>query len=125
MDSTRILAIRHGETDWNVNNRIQGQIDIGLNAQGLWQAQQVAQALADEPLVAIYASDLSRALRTAQHIASHHRLEVQTTPLLRERHYGFLKARLGMKSNKTTLTMPCNGATVTLNGCPKTVVKAW
>ena len=72
MDSTRILAIRHGETDWNVNNRIQGQIDIGLNAQGLWQAEQVAQALADEPLAAIYASDLSRAFRTAQHLSLIH-----------------------------------------------------
>ena len=93
MDSTRILAIRHGETDWNVNNRIQGQIDIGLNAQGLWQAEQVAQALADEPLAAIYASDLSRAFRTAQHIASHHGLEVQSKPLLRERHYGFFQGQ--------------------------------
>jgi probable phosphoglycerate mutase len=53
METTHILAIRHGETDWNVATRIQGQIDIELNQQGLWQAQQVAKALADEKLHAV------------------------------------------------------------------------
>ena len=88
METTHILAIRHGETDWNVATRIQGQIDIELNPQGLWQAQQVAKALADEQIQAVYASDLSRALVTAQHIASHHALEVSRILPLRERHYG-------------------------------------
>ena len=88
METTDILAIRHGETDWNVATRIQGQIDIELNPQGLWQAQQVAKALADEQIQAVYASDLSRALVTAQHIASHHALEVSRILPLRERHYG-------------------------------------
>ena len=93
MEPTRILAIRHGETDWNVASRIQGQIDIELNPQGRWQAQQVAKALADEDIHAIYASDLSRALVTAQHIASHHGLTVQTVKPLRERHYGFFESQ--------------------------------
>ena len=88
METTHILAIRHGETDWNVATRIQGQIDIELNPQGLWQAQQVAKALVDEQIQAVYASDLSRALVTAQHIASHHALEVSRILPLRERHYG-------------------------------------
>ncbi len=88
METTHILAIRHGETDWNVATRIQGQIDIDLNPQGLWQAQQVAKALADEQLQAVYASDLSRAFVTAQHIASYHALEVSRIQPLRERHYG-------------------------------------
>ena len=88
METTHILAIRHGETDWNVATRIQGQIDISLNAQGEWQAIQVAKALADEDIHAVYASDLSRALVTAQHIASHHALEVSRILPLRERHYG-------------------------------------
>jgi len=47
MESTRILAIRHGETAWNVDTRIQGQLNIGLNTTGLWQAQQVGKALAE------------------------------------------------------------------------------
>lgn len=88
METTHILAIRHGETDWNVATRIQGQIDIALNPQGLWQAQQVAKALADEQIQAVYASDLSRAFVTAQHIASQHALEVSRILPLRERHYG-------------------------------------
>ena len=93
MDTTRILAIRHGETDWNVATRIQGQIDISLNAQGEWQAKQVAKALADEELHAVYASDLSRALVTAQQIASLHQHEVKQVIALRERHYGFFEGQ--------------------------------
>jgi probable phosphoglycerate mutase len=93
MDTTRILAIRHGETDWNVATRIQGQIDISLNPQGQWQAKQVAKALAEEDIHAIYASDLSRALVTAQHIAEFHSHEVNQISSLRERHYGFFEGQ--------------------------------
>jgi probable phosphoglycerate mutase len=69
MGATRIIAIRHGETDWNVEARLQGHLDIDLNARGRWQAQRVAQALVDEDIAAIYSSDLSRARATAQAIA--------------------------------------------------------
>lgn len=70
MEVTRILAIRHGETAWNVDTRIQGQLDIGLNDTGRWQAQRTAQALAHEDVAAVYSSDLSRAFETAQTIAN-------------------------------------------------------
>ncbi|MGH6637828.1 MAG: histidine phosphatase family protein, partial [Polaromonas sp.] len=60
-EPTRILAIRHGETTWNVDTRIQGHLDIPLNSTGRRQAERLAQALADEPITAIYASDLTRA----------------------------------------------------------------
>lgn len=69
MGATRIIAIRHGETAWNVEARLQGHLDIDLNARGRWQAQRLAQALADEDIAAIYSSDLSRARATAQAIA--------------------------------------------------------
>ena len=72
MEPTRVIAVRHGETAWNVDTRIQGQLDIGLNDTGLWQAARVGQALEDEPIAAIYASDLSRAWQTAQAIAGPH-----------------------------------------------------
>ena len=70
MEATRILAIRHGETAWNVDTRIQGQLDIGLNDTGRWQAQRTAKALAHEDIAAVYSSDLSRAFETAQTIAN-------------------------------------------------------
>src|SRR3990167_5687061 len=71
MGATRIIAVRHGETAWNVDTRIQGQLDIGLNDRGLWQAQRVGLALADEAIDHIYSSDLSRAHTPAQAIAQH------------------------------------------------------
>ena len=89
--ATRIIAVRHGETDWNVDTRIQGQLDIGLNDRGRWQAGRVAQALAEEALDAIYSSDLSRAHATAQAIAAaqpHLRATVHTHTGLRERGFG-------------------------------------
>lgn len=88
MIATRILAVRHGETLWNRETRIQGFTDIGLSELGQWQAQQLAQALRDEPVAACYASDLSRARDTAQAVADVHGHAVQTHPGLRERCFG-------------------------------------
>jgi probable phosphoglycerate mutase len=88
MQATRVIAIRHGETAWNVDNRIQGQLDIGLNEAGLWQAARVAQALSDEPIDTIYASDLSRAWQTAQAIAEVVACPLRPAPGLRERGFG-------------------------------------
>ncbi len=93
MEVTRLIAVRHGETDWNVDSRIQGQLDIGLNATGLWQARRAAQALAEEPIAAVYASDLSRAWQTAAEIARTRQLEVQTDIRLRERAFGAFEGR--------------------------------
>ena len=85
---TRVLAIRHGETDWNRAGRIQGQLDIGLNATGRWQARCLAQALADEELSAICSSDLARAAQTARELAQPRCLEVIEDAGLRERGFG-------------------------------------
>jgi probable phosphoglycerate mutase len=87
-DPTRIIAIRHGETDWNAAARIQGHTDIALNARGLEQARLAAAALAGDPVAAVYASDLQRAWQTAEAIAAHHALPVQRDPALRERRFG-------------------------------------
>ena len=88
MQATRIIAVRHGETAWNVATRIQGQLDIGLNARGRWQAAQVAQALRGEPLQAAYASDLARAWDTAQTIAQASAVGLTAHVGLRERGFG-------------------------------------
>jgi len=85
---TEILLIRHGETDWNADKRLQGHIDIGLNAKGQRQAQALGAALAGEPLDAVFASDLQRARDTAQAVAARQALPVQIEPALRERCYG-------------------------------------
>jgi 2,3-bisphosphoglycerate-dependent phosphoglycerate mutase len=90
---TRILAIRHGETAWNKDARIQGQIDIPLNDTGLWQASRAAQALRDEDVHAVYASDLSRAHQTASAIASALGRNVSTHTGLRERCFGVFQGR--------------------------------
>lgn len=88
MDITRITAIRHGETAWNVDTRIQGQLDIGLNAKGRWQAERAGDALAGEQIDAIYSSDLWRAYDTALSVAKPHGLNIQTDESLRERGFG-------------------------------------
>jgi len=97
MQATRILAIRHGETPWNVDTRIQGQLDIGLNDTGKWQAQRVGHALREEPIAAIYSSDLARAFETAQAIAHSHARAAQLGVVghtgLRERHFGHLQGQ--------------------------------
>lgn len=93
MQATRIIAIRHGETTWNVDTRLQGHLDIGLNDRGRWQASRAALALQDETLDAIYTSDLSRARETAHAVANSSGQTVCTTPGLRERHFGMLQGQ--------------------------------
>ena len=88
VEPTRIIAIRHGETAWNVNARIQGHLDIPLSAKGRWQAERLADALRDEPITAIYASDLSRAWETAQYVGHTQGLPVIKEVALRERGFG-------------------------------------
>jgi probable phosphoglycerate mutase len=87
-EGTRILAIRHGQTAWNADSRIQGHTDIALDAVGAWQAEQLAQALAGEELQALYSSDLTRARQTAEPLAVCRRLELRIDPGLRERGFG-------------------------------------
>ncbi len=92
-EPTRIIAIRHGETAWNVNTRIQGQLDIGLNETGRWQAHRVALALAGETIKVVYSSDLLRAWDTALSIANATGLAVQTIEGLRERGFGVFEGK--------------------------------
>lgn len=86
--ATRLCLIRHGETDWNVEKRIQGHTDVALNATGRTQALAMAFTAAHQRFEAIYSSDLARALATAEALAAREALSVRTLPALRERHYG-------------------------------------
>jgi len=80
----RILLARHGETVFNVEGRWQGQSDSPLTERGVAQAEQLALALADEQVTAVYASDLGRAFKTAERVATPHGLQVVSDPRLRE-----------------------------------------
>lgn len=88
MEPTRLVLVRHGETAWNVDQRIQGQLDVALNATGRRQAGRLAAALADEGIAAIYSSDLQRAADTAAAFAGPLGLPVVCDPALRERAFG-------------------------------------
>ena len=76
--------IRHGETEWNATKRAQGQADVPLNDVGRRQAREAAARLDGVTLGAVYASDLSRAIDTAEPIARARDLEVTTDPAFRE-----------------------------------------
>lgn len=90
---TRFYVVRHGETDWNRTNRIQGHTDTPLNDRGLHQARLVAAHLAGCRLDVIYSSDLQRARGTAVLVAEACNLPVETDAALRERDFGPLSGR--------------------------------
>jgi 2,3-bisphosphoglycerate-dependent phosphoglycerate mutase len=91
MQTTEILLIRHGETDWNTEKRLQGHLDIPLNAEGQRQAQALGRCLAELELDAVFSSDLQRARQTAEPLAIAHGLSVQVDTDLRERCYGAME----------------------------------
>ena len=93
MKMTTIFLVRHGETVDNARQIMQGQTPGELNEQGREQARQVAERLATEEIDAVVASDLRRAIQTAEYIAEPHHLPVVTTPLLRERDWGSFTGR--------------------------------
>ena len=89
--TTRLCIVRHGETAWNAEHRVQGQLDVPLNAIGLAQALAAAKVLSREKFDAIYSSDLSRARQTAEPTACFHSMKVVLEKDLRERHYGIFE----------------------------------
>jgi len=89
--ATRLCIVRHGETAWNAEHRVQGQLDIPLNELGLKQAQAVGRALKGEHFDVVYSSDLARARQTAAPIAEILGAELVLDKNLRERHYGIFE----------------------------------
>jgi len=88
---TELLFIRHGETDWNRQQRFQGQIDVPLNDAGLAQAARLGQRLADEAHDALFSSDLVRAQQTAAPLAAAWGQTPKLVPGLREQSFGVLE----------------------------------
>ena len=92
--TTEILIIRHGQTAWNKMKRLQGHSNIPLNEKGELQAIALGESLKGETLDAIFASDLLRAVKTAEEIAKWHALPVKVDQNLRERCYGAFEGML-------------------------------
>jgi broad specificity phosphatase PhoE len=85
---TTLLLVRHGETDWNADGRLQGHTDRPLTDYGRRQARKLAEELEDEDLDAIYSSDLARARETAEIVGARLGLPVVLDPDLREKDWG-------------------------------------
>ena len=88
---TELLLIRHGETDWNREQRFQGQTDVPLNQIGRAQAERLGARLTADRHDALFTSDLARARETAAPLATHWRLLPGLLKGLREQHFGVLE----------------------------------
>jgi len=97
---TALLLVRHGETDWNADGRLQGHTDRPLSDFGRRQARQLAEELAEEKLDAIYASDLSRARETAEIVGVRLGLGVVIDPGLREKDWGTWEGLTGVERGR-------------------------
>lgn len=91
MPTTRLCLVRHGETAWNAEGRVQGHLDIPLNETGHAQARAVSAVLGREAFAAIYSSDLARVTQTAEPTAKALGLAPVLDSRLRERHYGMFE----------------------------------
>ncbi|MEY4524454.1 MAG: hypothetical protein RIR27_1530 [Pseudomonadota bacterium] len=105
MSTTKLCLIRHGETSWNTERRLQGHTDIPLNTKGVLQARQMAQALKNTKLFfdVLYTSDLKRAADTANAIVELFGVEARVDSALRERHFGALQ---GLTIQEAPLLQP-------------------
>jgi len=90
----RIILVRHGKTDWSNIDRIQGEVDIPLNDEGLEQAKGIASKLSGEKIEAIFSSQLARSYITAEKIAMHHKLKVKKVKELNEVNQGLWQGLL-------------------------------
>jgi len=94
-----IYIIRHGQTDWNIEHRTQGQTDIVLNTNGIKQAELITQKIANLKIDSIISSDLKRAYMTAQIINKNFNKTIETDKRLREFCFGTLE---GITRDKIT-----------------------
>ena len=95
MQRTRLIIVRHGETEWNIRGIRQGHLDSNLTEKGIAQAKALAQRLTRENFTALYCSDLGRAVQTAKEIADLTGHGIVTDPRLRERGLGIFQGLSG------------------------------
>ena len=99
----RIILWRHGQTDWNLQNRFQGHSDIPLNEEGLAQARRAAPLLRNLQPNRILSSDLTRAVQTAQTLADLIELDISIDSRLRETNGGKWEGRTGAENRESDL----------------------
>ncbi len=87
-EETTFYVVRHGQTDWNVQNIVQGHHDIPLNNVGRSESLSLSQTLMQTRFSACFSSDLKRAFETAQIVVQNRPLEIKSYPRLRERYFG-------------------------------------
>ncbi|MSQ58908.1 MAG: histidine phosphatase family protein [Betaproteobacteria bacterium] len=97
---TEFIVVRHGETAWNAEGRIQGHLDSPLNEEGLAQAILVGERLRREAFDAFYCSDLGRTRQTAQPLADHSGKRPTLRAELRERHLGIFQGLTGAECER-------------------------
>lgn len=100
------IFVRHGQTDWNVEDRAQGHIDVPLNETGLEQARVICKTLLAEHVDVVVSSPLIRALKTASFIAETHQRPIHIDSRLGERSYGTLEGMLGSDIRKNLGLQP-------------------
>lgn len=96
-----LYIVRHGQTDWNIQGRIQGSTDIELNSTGINQAKQTAQLLKDINFDIIYSSPLKRTIETARLINKYHNLDIITDNRIIERNFGNFEGTQNVLTNIT------------------------
>ena len=106
----KLILIRHGRTDWNVQGRVQGRTDIPLDETGRRQAAAVAQRLSGIRLNAIYASPLTRAHDTAKAVAAFHDCDIYVSEKLTEINFGAWEGKTGLELDSSSGNMPGDGS---------------
>jgi len=91
---TKVILVRHGETEWCAQKRIRGSIDIPLNNEGEKEAQAISRALSKHNIKAVYSSPAACSLATASEIAAHHKVKVHKLPDLKELNLGLWQGLL-------------------------------
>lgn len=109
----RFYIIRHGETEWNLKGRIQGQLDSPLTQAAIEETKQKRTQLPIKEFSAIYSSDLGRAKQTAQLLNAEHKLASFTTALIRERYLGILQGKARQDLNDRLLQLLDNLENIT------------
>ncbi|HIJ74156.1 MAG TPA: histidine phosphatase family protein [Candidatus Hydrogenedentes bacterium] len=102
MASTQVVVVRHGETEWNLEGRLQGHLDSPLTEKGVAQARALADRLEGQAFDVLYSSDLGRAYHTAEIIGNKIGVDVTTDKRLRERHLGIFQGRTWREIEETS-----------------------